>query len=385
MKKVLLVVESNKSGGIKTVVNNLAQKLKNEYEVTILYLMGKESNIFPLKVPKIMGLRQLAMIMKTISLFIKIKKEKYDYIISNGSFSNFFVGLVINKKNKTIATIHSVQSKEAKRKSFYSKLCNISNKILLENFSVIIGVSLEIVKDLEMTYPKLVNKKKYCVYNGFSIEKIRNLSMEVNEFSEEKYFIFIGRLVKEKQIDELLKLYFHYLKNGYNDKFMIVGSGVEENKIKEIIEKYSLKDKIILLGNQTNPYKYLKNAKALLLCSSYEGLPSVIIESLILNVPIISTECCLGIWEIILENKIKIKENYITQYGIISPYIKSEVSKNIDLTKEEREYIKAMEYLSKNNLKNKMDNKFIIEKFDDLKNFEKIKKIMESIDENKIL
>lgn len=385
MKKILLVVENNNSGGIQTVVNNLAQKLKNEYKVTILYLMGKESNLFPLKVPKVIILRQVAMIIKIISLFLKLKSEKYDYIISNGSFSNFFVGLVISKKDKTIATIHSVQSKEAKRKSFYSKLCNLSNKMLLKNFSVIIGVSLEIIKDLEITYPKLVNKKKYYVYNGFNIEKIKKLSMEINEFSKEEYFIFIGRLVKEKQIDELLKLYFNYSKNGYNDKFIIIGSGEEEDRIKEIITKYNLKNKVILLGNQENPYKYLKNAKALLLCSKYEGLPSVLIESLILGIPIISTECCLGIWEIISEKKIKITENYITQYGIISPYIESGLSKSEGLTEEEKEYIKAMEYLSKSNLKNKFNNKLIVEKFDDLKNFKKIKKIMENMNENKIL
>ena len=54
----------------------------------------------------------------------------------------------------------------------------------------------------------------------------------------------------------------------------------------------------ILLGRKDNPYPYVKNSDLFLLSSRYEGLPTVIIEALILHIPCISTEVA-GIYEIL--------------------------------------------------------------------------------------
>ncbi|WP_406600413.1 glycosyltransferase [Hafnia paralvei] len=48
-----------------------------------------------------------------------------------------------------------------------------------------------------------------------------------------------------------------------------------------------------------NPYKYIARSKCLILTSDSEGLPTVIIEALILGVPVISTDCPTGPSEIL--------------------------------------------------------------------------------------
>ncbi|HRR05572.1 MAG TPA: glycosyltransferase [Candidatus Woesebacteria bacterium] len=62
-------------------------------------------------------------------------------------------------------------------------------------------------------------------------------------------------------------------------------------KIKNFIDKNSLGENIKILGFVDNPYPYLKAADCLI-CSSYaEGFSTAIAESIILGLPVISTDC----------------------------------------------------------------------------------------------
>ena len=58
---------------------------------------------------------------------------------------------------------------------------------------------------------------------------------------------------------------------------------------------------IILLGNVKNPYPWIKKAKILVHSSRFEGLPTVLLEGLILDKIVISSDCPTGPREI-LEN-----------------------------------------------------------------------------------
>lgn len=71
---------------------------------------------------------------------------------------------------------------------------------------------------------------------------------------------------------------------------LILGTGVEENNIKNRIEELGLKN-VKLLGYQENPYKYLANSNLYICCSHYEGYSTTTNEALYLNVPIITTNC----------------------------------------------------------------------------------------------
>jgi len=55
---------------------------------------------------------------------------------------------------------------------------------------------------------------------------------------------------------------------------------------------------VVLAGFQKNPYPIIKNAKLTVLSSEREGLPRVLVESLILKTPIVSTNCPSGPEEI---------------------------------------------------------------------------------------
>ena len=85
------------------------------------------------------------------------------------------------------------------------------------------------------------------------------------------------------------------------DRLYILGDGPDRDKIEKKIKKEGMENEIILLGNIKNPYSWIKKAKMLVHSSKYEGLPTVLIEALILDKIVISSDCPTGPREI-LEN-----------------------------------------------------------------------------------
>ncbi|WP_423811201.1 glycosyltransferase [Providencia rettgeri] len=69
-----------------------------------------------------------------------------------------------------------------------------------------------------------------------------------------------------------------------------------------MVNSLNLTKYIHFIGFISNVYPYIKNSKGLLLTSDSEGLPTVLIESLILNTPVISTNCPTGPNEILIYN-----------------------------------------------------------------------------------
>lgn len=132
------------------------------------------------------------------------------------------------------------------------------------------------------------------IYNPFDFDEIRNKSIENIDINYD-YIISPSAFRTEKRYDILLQA-FKLVRNDI--KLLILSNN--RNELFKLVKKYSLEDKVIILDFQDNPYKYMKNAKLLVLSSEREGLPTVVIESLILGTPVVSTDCPTGPKEILL-------------------------------------------------------------------------------------
>lgn len=98
---------------------------------------------------------------------------------------------------------------------------------------------------------------------------------------KEKEVIIVGRLYEpQKRISYALCVWRMIEKNPLlNDwKLTIIGEGVSEGYYKWLINKYHLKN-VVLVGRQ-DPQPYYQKASILLSPSSYEGWPMVIMESM---------------------------------------------------------------------------------------------------------
>jgi glycosyltransferase involved in cell wall biosynthesis len=107
-----------------------------------------------------------------------------------------------------------------------------------------------------------------------------------------------GRLIPEKGFDLLIMAFDEIKTSRPNLQLFIFGEGPEQASLEKLISELKLEDRVILKGWVTNPMPYFKHAKACVVSSIKEGFPNVLLQMMILNPVVISTNCAGGIDEI---------------------------------------------------------------------------------------
>jgi glycosyltransferase involved in cell wall biosynthesis len=121
-------------------------------------------------------------------------------------------------------------------------------------------------------------------------------------FADEKVpvVLALGRLESNKNFKGLVDA-FAIVKRRCNARLAIFGEGPERAALEAQVRRLALQDSVALPGYVDNPYSCMARAAAVVLSSDWEGLPTVLIESLALGTPVVSTDCPSGPREI-LEN-----------------------------------------------------------------------------------
>ena len=113
-------------------------------------------------------------------------------------------------------------------------------------------------------------------------------------------FVFIGRVVQDKGVNELVNSFCKLEKIHSNAHLIIVGpTNADTNRIsKETENKINITDTIHLVGGQKDIRPFLMNANAIVLPSYREGFGMVLIEAGAMSVPAIASNI-IGCNEII--------------------------------------------------------------------------------------
>lgn len=135
---------------------------------------------------------------------------------------------------------------------------------------------------------KILKKEQITVLNGAGI----NLDIyKYTEYPEDAVvkFLYIGRIMKEKGIDELFDA-FSRLKNQFGDKVSLDIVGFFEDEYKDVIDTLSEKKIINFHGFQTDTVPYYQNCSCVVLPSYHEGLSNVLLEASATGRPVITSD-----------------------------------------------------------------------------------------------
>lgn len=176
-------------------------------------------------------------------------------------------------------------------KKFYcesNKLIQFLIKDMMKNSSKVMVLGENWKNFIEEIEPK---SKVEILLNTISIPK-----ETVSYSSENIRILFLGALVKRKGIFELIDA-INNMKNQlpldkHNVKFIIGGSGSEEEKIKYKIQEYKLDQYIELVGwiNGEEKTRLIQSCQIFVLPSHNEGLPIAILEAISYGMPVVSTK-----------------------------------------------------------------------------------------------
>lgn len=169
----------------------------------------------------------------------------------------------------------------------------------LKHVDVIVAISGSI-KCFVVDYFKADTKKIDVIYNGVNLDKFINCRKKNEKWVP--VFGSVGRLARIKGhifVLEALKI----LRNeGFNAlRFIFVGGGVEENRMRDFIKNNDLRD-IEITGETNNITAYLSKIDVFILPSLSEGLGIVLIEALAAGKLIVATNTG-GVQEIVKDGE----------------------------------------------------------------------------------
>lgn len=150
-------------------------------------------------------------------------------------------------------------------------------------------------------------KQKYKISGiGFDVTKYDNQPFDVQEFKkslgikDEFVVLTVAEFSKGKNYPTMLKAIAE-LKDE-NVKFLVCGRGKECEKIKKLIDKLEIQDKVELLGYRKDINKIMQVSNVFFLPSLREGLCLSIIEAMNYGLPVLTSKV-RGCKDLVINNK----------------------------------------------------------------------------------
>lgn len=280
-------------GGIETYMLNLCSNLTQKGHEVILYCGGKKFKkeeilgftVIFIKAPQGKFFNKLLIGLKsTIHALIYQRNVSIYHYNAFGAGLSSVLPLLLGKK--VIYQGHGFEWKREKWSSLQRKIIKA-----LDTFVIRINKNITMVSEEQSEYVRnTFNKSSVTITPGINIPKIDTLSNETKDnilakydLEVKKYFLFLGRLVEEKNPDKLIKAFLNSNLQEEGIKLVIAGDDFHVHKYKK---------KLFLLSNN-NPniiftgavYGETKNALlesclAFVLPSSLEGLPITLLEAM---------------------------------------------------------------------------------------------------------
>jgi glycosyltransferase involved in cell wall biosynthesis len=234
---------------------------------------------------------------------IEAKYGHVDIILSALPRMDRILSLI--KDNRIYHVIHAPLSLQngIRKKKWYKKISRIWHMKRMYDGRQIIVVSNGVGDDL-IKFVKVRPISLRTIYNPFHLDRIKSLAAEPiklpQNLSHKSYLLHIGAFtLKTKRQDLLIKA---FALSSLECKLVILGKGADERKIRALIKHHGMTERIILVGFENNPYPWIRHARLLILCSDYEGFGNVLVESLAIGTPALSTNCFSGPSEIFTDS-----------------------------------------------------------------------------------
>ena len=164
-----------------------------------------------------------------------------------------------------------------------------------------------------------------------------------NELIEKPFLLAVERLEEsQKDITTLLKAYKLYReKYGHTESLYLIGKGNSESQLRETAQQLGIGEQVFFLGFIANPFPWMKACRMLVHSARFEGLPTVLIEGLMLDKLIVASDCPTGPREILAGGK----AGMLVPAGDSDAFAQAmhEAMTDVDLQQKLKENIKAQQ------------------------------------------
>jgi N-acetylgalactosamine-N,N'-diacetylbacillosaminyl-diphospho-undecaprenol 4-alpha-N-acetylgalactosaminyltransferase len=333
--KLLIFINSLRSGGAERVVSQLLSHIQDDFDIhlalyshIIEYDIPAGIKIFDLKQSENDG--QLSMLLKLPFLSYKVnsycKKNGITHsvaFLNRPCYINALMRSLWGYKGRVVMCERTHQTAMLKTKS---TLTRAITKFLIRvsyNRADLVLANAQAIKD-DLRENIHVNTPIEVIYNPIDISELQHKMQEPLNIPLSKdvfYFIAVGNFRKEKNFPLLLDA-FALLKH-MNCKLLLVGDGPLGSHLKKQSIDLGIAGQVIFCGRDNNPFKYIHQCNAFILCSDAEGFPNVLLEALACGKPVISTDCRSGPREMLAPSTdpdVELTDHFSEEaFGILTP------------------------------------------------------------------
>lgn len=295
-------------GGVGVHIHTLSKKLVSEgHEVYVITYPHKEIKDIDgihvigtrgLNIPGVRGLMFKKNAKKALENLLK--KEDIDIIHGHYLFPAGAAAVEVGNEHniKTYVTAHGSDMFELYKSQ---PLMRSTIRNVLKNADGVFAVSNALRHEIVATGVVGIAEKTKISWNSVDINKFNNAANDSfkneNGLSDKPIVLFVGNLIKRKNVDSLLEA----KKIANSDYYLvIVGDGPLFKKLNKKVEDENIRD-VIFAGSRDDVENIIPSCDVLILPSFSESFGLVLIEALACGKPVIGSDVG-GISEIINEN-----------------------------------------------------------------------------------
>lgn len=307
MKKILIALPNDTLGGAEQYLKLLCEFFVREgFEVDVLFLKRRKAD----------GWAELELNYEVSLYYTKsstekyglagflynlwrLRKSEYEYIFTSHVHMTGILGVfcrlgVLKKKyfvGRESTLIFS------RFKGFKLMIFKLQYFLGYPALDLLICQTETMFRHFHEFLPRLSKKIRLSVIpNPISWEQLYSeVDMPISFYHDFATIVTAGRLIQEKGFDILIRAFKDLLEDYPNCRLMIFGEGKDRRNLLEIISRFNLENRVMLMGFERNILPYFQAADLCVVSSLIEGFPNVLLQMMAKNVNVVSTLCAGGI------------------------------------------------------------------------------------------
>lgn len=312
MPKIAIFTRTLRSGGVERVTVNLANEMVGrglEVDLVLAECKGAYLELLDPRVRRV-DLNALALRNYTRKLARYLKEARPDALLAQSAECGVAAVLarwIARVPTRVVASCHGTLSRAvAHALDFKVRFLPWLMRLTYPHADAIVAVSTGVADDLATSL-------------GFERDRISvvfnpSVTAELMAFRSEPpghrfwqtgkpVIVAVGRMVLAKNFPCLIDAFAKALEQR-DMRLLIVGDGPERGRLEQQVEQLGLGEFVDMPGFIDPPWSLMAHSSVFVLSSSWEGLPTVLIEALALGCRIVSTDCQSGPSEILEQGRL---------------------------------------------------------------------------------
>lgn len=281
------------------------------YEIHIACSSGENLDFYKskwnFKLVNIVVSRKISLFQDVISIFklvLYIKKNNIDIVVGHtpkGALISMIASF-ITRVSKRIYFRHGLMFEtssgfkkliymfiERTTSYFSTEIICVSNSVLNQSIKLRLS-SVEKMKVINKGSCNGIDAVKQFNRGNLDVQKITSIKSQLNLKYNDFVVGYIGRLARDKGINELILAWEIIKLKSKNVKLVLCGPIDERDPIEvNLFNKISKDETILLVGEILNPEYYYELFSVFILPSYREGFPTVVLEASSMELPVITT------------------------------------------------------------------------------------------------